>query len=59
MTTEFIISELEHNKRYYDLNGVDITIEDAENVINLIHGGMTMDMAVDEILTGIRNCLDS
>ena len=59
MTTEFIISELEHNKRYYDLNGVEITIEDAENVINLIKGGMTMDMAVTEILKGIRNCLDS
>ena len=59
MTTEFIISELEHNKRYYDLNGVEITIEDAENVISLIQGGMTMDMAVDEILTGIRNCLDT
>lgn len=59
MTTEFIISELEHNKRYYDLNGVEITLEDAENVIDLIQGGMTMDMAVDEILTGIRNCLDS
>lgn len=59
MTTEFIISELEHNKRYYDLNGVEITIEDAENVISLIKGGMTMDMAVDEILTGIRNCLDT
>ena len=59
MTTEFIISELEHNKRYYDLNGVEITIEDAENVISLIKGGMTMNMAVDEILTGIRNCLDT
>lgn len=59
MTTEFIISELEHNKRYYDLDGVEITTEDAENVIDLIHGGMTMDKAVDEILNGIRDCLDA
>lgn len=59
MTTENIISELERNKRYYGLKGVEITTEDAENVISLIQGGMTMDKAVDEILKGIHNCLDA
>ena len=59
MTTETIISELERNKHYYDLKGVEITTEDAENVISLIQGGMTMDKAVDEILKGIRDCLDT
>lgn len=57
MATEYIISELEHNKRYYGLNGVEITTEDAENVINLIYNGITMDKAVEKVLTGIRDCL--
>jgi hypothetical protein len=50
-----IISELEDSKEYYDLSGVEITEEDAQNVISLMQSGMPMDDAVSEVLEGIRD----
>ncbi len=58
MTIENIISDLEHEKRHYDLDGVEITEEDALNVMNLVHDGVDKDKAVEIILNGIHDCLE-
>ena len=58
MTIENIISDLEHEKRHYDLDGVEITKEDALNVMNLVHDGVDKDKAVAIILNGIHDCLE-
>ena len=48
---------LERQKRDYDLEGVEITTEDAENVLALINKGMTQQSAIDQVLNGIHDCL--
>lgn len=58
MTIENIISDLEHEKRHYDLDGVDITEEDARHVMNLVHDGVDKDKAVEIILNGIHDGLE-
>lgn len=58
MTIENIISDLEHEKRHYDLDGVDITEEDALKVMDLVHDGIDKDEAVTTILNGIHDCLE-
>lgn len=44
-------------KSYYELDGVEITEEDAANVIGLINGGKTDGAAIHEILMGICGLL--
>ena len=50
-----ILFKLEDMKSSYDLNGVEITDEDARNVESLIQRGMSMDDAVADVLNGIRS----
>ena len=50
-----ILDELEDSKSYFDLDGVEITEEDAQNVISLMQQGMSMDDAISETLNGIRD----
>lgn len=52
-----ILSKLEEYKDGYDLGGVELTREDAENVIDLINDGYTEDNAIDTILNGINDVL--
>ena len=55
-TNEEIISimrELDEKKRQYELDGVEITSEDAVNVLNMMCNGMSKDNAIDEVLNGI------
>lgn len=55
-TNEEIISiqrELDEKKRQYELDGVEITQEDAVNVLNMMSNGMSKDKAIDEVLNGI------
>jgi lipoate-protein ligase A len=54
---ERILDELEDAKEYYDLNGVEMTEEDAQNVVSLLQQGMTMNDAILEVLNGIRSVL--
>lgn len=56
-TISLMLSKLEERKSAYDLGGVELTFEDAENVIDLINDGFTEDNAVDLILNGINNVL--
>ena len=50
-----IIWDLEDLKEGYDLNGVEITEEDAQNVISLMQMGLSKDEAVSHVLEEIRN----
>ena len=58
MTIENIISDLEHEKRHYDLDGVEITEEDALHVMDLVHDGVDKDEAVEITLNEIHDCLE-
>lgn len=57
MNKEWILSELNDRKKYYDLDGVEITEEDVENVIELINGGMNELTAMTQVLNSIYECL--
>ena len=55
-TNEEIISiqrELDEKKCQYELDGVEITLEDAVNVLNMMSKGLSKDKAIDEVLNGI------
>lgn len=55
-TTEEILSiqrELDEKKRQYELDGVEITPEDAITVLNIMSNGLTKDEAIDEVLNDI------
>ena len=59
-TNEEIISiqrELDEKKRQYELDGVEITSEDAVNVLNMMSNGLSKDKAIDEVLNGIYEVL--
>ena len=59
-TNEEILSiqrELDEKKRQYELDGVEITSEDAVNVLNMMSNGMSKDDAIDEVLNGIYEVL--
>ena len=59
-TNEEIISiqrELDEKKRQYELDGVEITSEDAVNVLNMMSKGLSKDKAIDEVLNGIYEVL--
>ena len=52
-TNEEILSiqrELDENKRQYELDGVEITPEDAITVLNIMSNGLSKDEAIDEVL---------
>ena len=59
-TNEDIISimrVLDEKKRQYELDGVEITSEDAVNVLNMMSKGLSKDKAIDEVLNGIYEVL--
>ena len=45
--------ELDEKKCQYELDGVEITSEDAVNVLNMMSKGLSKDKAIDEVLNGI------
>ena len=49
--------ELDEKKRQYELDGVEITPEDAITVLNIISNGLFKDEAIDEVLNGICEVL--
>ena len=59
-TNEEIFSmqrELDEKKRQYELDGVEITSEDAVNVLNIMSNGLSKDEAIDEVLNDICDVL--
>ena len=59
-TNEEILSiqrELDENKRQYELDGVEITPEDAITVLNIMSNGLSKDEAIDEVLNDIYDVL--
>ena len=48
---------LDEKKRQYELDGVEITSEDAVNVLNMMSRGLSTDKAIDEVLNGIYEVL--
>ena len=59
-TNEEIISimrVLDEKKRQYELDGVEITSEDAVNVLNMMSNGLSKYKAIDEVLNGIYEVL--
>ena len=48
---------LDEKKRQYELDGVEITSEDAVNVLNMMSNGLSKDKAIDEVLNGIYEVL--
>lgn len=58
-TREDILEELEENKRFYDLIGVELTEEDANFALALINKeGYTKEHAIQTTLIGIAHCLE-
>ena len=49
--------ELDEKKRQYELDGVEITPEDAITVLNIMSNGLSKDEAIDEVLNGIYEVL--
>ena len=59
-TNEEILSiqrELDENKRQYELDGVEITPEDAITVLNIMSNGLSKDEAIGEVLNDICDVL--
>ena len=59
-TNEEILSiqrELDEKKHQYELDGVEITLEDAITVLNIMSNGLSKDEAIDEVLNDICNVL--
>ena len=59
-TNEEILSiqrELDEKKRQYELDGVEITLEDAITVLNIMSNGLSKDDAIDEVLNDICDVL--
>lgn len=57
MNKEIILSELNEKRKEHDLEGVELTLEDADEVINLINCGMEKDAAIHQVLNGIYDVL--
>lgn len=53
MNKELILSELDEAKDDYNLADVELTMEDAERVIELCEGGMERTEAIAKVLEGI------
>ena len=59
-TNEEILSiqrKLDEKKRQYELDGVEITLEDAITVLNIMSNGLPKDEAIDEVLNDICDVL--
>ena len=59
-TNEEILSiqrELDEKKRQYELDGVEITPEDAITVFNIMSNGLSKDEAIGEVLNDICDVL--
>ena len=59
-TNEEILSiqrVLDEKKRQYELDGVEITPEDAITVLNIMSNGLSKDEAIDEVLNDICDVL--
>ena len=59
-TNEEVLSiqrELDDKKRQYELDGVEITPEDAITVLNIMSNGLPKDDAIDEVLNDICDVL--
>ena len=52
-----IQKELDEKKRQYELDGVEITPEDAITVLNIMSNGLSKDEAIDEVLNDICDVL--
>ena len=59
MSIEGIKDRLECDKYDYDLDGVEITDEDARLVIDRIEEGDDYDTAIEDVLNGIKECLEA
>ena len=57
MTIKKIMAYLEHEKRYHDLEDVEIIEEDAQAVMDLINNGTDEYDAVSIVLNNIYECL--
>jgi len=57
MEINYIISELDDCKGAYDLDGVEITEDDALQVLDFMKNGASFEEAVDAVLDGIREVL--
>lgn len=49
--------ELDEKKRQYELDGVEIVLEDAITVLNIMSNGLSKDEAIDEVLNDICEVL--
>ena len=49
--------ELDEKKCQYELDGVEITPEDAITVLNIMSNGLSKDDAIDEVLNDICDVL--
>ena len=49
--------ELDEKKRQYELDGVEITPEDAITVLNIMSNGLSKDDAINEVLNDICDML--
>ena len=59
-TNEEILSiqrELDEKKRQYELDGVEIILEDAITVLNIMSNGLSKDEAIGEVLNDICDVL--
>lgn len=56
---EDIIDEMQDNAKYYDLGGVEFTMEDAKYVEELMHEGFTQEEAIDKALDSIKEVLET
>ena len=55
---EKIEDYMENNLKYFELEGVEITEDDFDFVEEKVKQGKSIEDACDEVLRGIRECLD-
>lgn len=55
---EKIEDYMENNLKYFELEGVEITEDDFDFAEEKIKQGKSIEDACDEVLRGIRECLD-
>lgn len=55
---ETVIAKLEERRHKFELDGVEITCDDAEYAIDYMHKGMTENEALDQTLKSICECLE-
>ena len=56
---EKIKDYMESNLKYFELEGVEITEEDFDFAESKVKYGKSIEDACDEVLKGIRECLDN